>query len=133
MRVIKFRAWDGNKMTLPSAMNPAITISPECDDNSLIYVLEWDADGDMETANISVIYGLCMQFTGLEDYEDVEMYEGDVVQVEGLGKCVVSICPYNGVTFHDLNDQIIPVADCLVEQDQFRVIGNIHENPDLYK
>jgi hypothetical protein len=73
------------------------------------------------------------QFTGLQDYEDVEMYEGDVVQVEGLGKCVVSICPYNGVTFHDLNDQIIPVADCLTEQYQFRVIGNIHENPDLYK
>lgn len=121
MRDIRFRAWDESRKRM-------LTSAKWVD-------FRFNNKGELDAVNFSPKGGLqnlpIMQFTGLQDYEDVEMYEGDVVQVEGLGKCVVSICPYNGVTFHDLNDQITPIADCLAEQDQFRVIGNIHENPEL--
>jgi len=114
MRELKFRAWRPSS----SDMMP---------NNDLLSIIDLSASL-CGLANPDEV--LWMQFTGLHDYDGVEMYEDDVAKVEGLGKCVVAICPNYGVIFIDWEGQEVPVIDCISEQDQFRIIGNVHHNPE---
>jgi len=155
MRTIKFRAWDGIEMLYPSAMNPAITIAPECDDNSLIYSLEWDADGDMEEAKVSVINGAAMQFTGIVDAKGVDVYDGDLLRVPAKSDFEKKTYNCFEVFYHD-NECIggFNVGFCMnrmhshgssaggqcykftpesIAKNGFVVIGNIYQNPELLK
>ena len=125
MNEIKFRAWDGKEMHYPSAMSPAITIAPECDDSTLIYSLEWDADGDMEDAKITVIRGVSMQYTGLKDQNGVEIYEGDVVSLDNRETFKEFKWVGSGYFFDDDS----PISDYT----NIEVIGNIYENKELLK
>ncbi len=72
-----------------------------------------------------------MLFTDLQDKNSVDIYGGDICYVEGHGNCLVFICPLYGVSFDDYNGSEIPLVDCIAEQNLYRVIGNIHENPEL--
>ena len=70
------------------------------------------------------------QFTGLHDKNGKEIYEGDIV---GFANCmhVVYIGEgYNCVNIDSLVDGFPPSYKNIVGRD---VIGNIHDNPELYK
>ena len=74
-----------------------------------------------------------VQFTGLLDANGVEVYEGDIVSVPGLGNCEVRISPYFGVVYAGSDGYEAPHSDCAAENDFPTIIGNIYQNPELLK
>ena len=70
------------------------------------------------------------QFTGLHDIDNMDLYEGDVIQLEDV------ICP---ITWDDGGFQMITSENqgksALVQDrvKRFKCIGNIHENPNLLR
>ena len=73
------------------------------------------------------------RYTGLKDKEGADLYEDDVCNVEGLGLCVVAICPMYGAIFKTKDNQEAPLIDCDAESDLYEKVGNIHQNPELLK
>lgn len=71
------------------------------------------------------------QFTDIQDRKGNELCEGDICKVAGIGLGVVEICKYNGTQFKTLDGYDVPVIDCLAEDDDFEIVGNIHQNREL--
>lgn len=119
-REIKFRAWNTHTRTMidlkkitPLALDPAMG---ECDG---LYLPFQDA------------FEL-MQFTGLKDKNEKEIYEGDIVKT-GTDKLMVitwskrfaSFCiEREGWAFSHWFGEAFEANDC-------EVVGNIHENSEL--
>lgn len=117
MREIKFRGWDGDKMYEPEDL----TVAP--------VHREWLGHIDIEL----------MQYTGLKDRNGQEIYEGDLCvlyarysnqESNGCAEVVFSHEYVGGwVLTVDGNNKlnIGTRTNCV------KVIGNIHENPELIK
>ena len=136
MREIKFRAWDGEKMSSSFTLKQALYRTDTWDD----FGENWD--------------GTFMQYTGIKDKNDKEIYEGDV-----LGVYLDEIPPMDNDTKKELhgvmvNPSIIhgreaqwkyyQVRDMIslhlnnqdygpfsIDLDSYEIIGNIYENPEL--
>lgn len=126
MSEIRFRAWDKNSETLVN-----------------IKTIDLEADGsvgcvvDFDDINLDVSECVLMQYTGLKDKNDVEIYEGDIV----CDRYANNYTPiFRNGTYMAYN------VDCLyltkqepstqfnvVWKDGCEVIGNIHDNPELLK
>ena len=120
MRTIKFRGRKINSSewvygSLLNCQDPEIRWSDEV--NGFAYV-------DHETVG---------QFTGLTDIEGKEIYEGDIAEDENSIRRIIQY--YDGCfKFHSeplsnyLIDKFNPVRKL-----SLKVIGNIHDNPELIK
>lgn len=75
------------------------------------------------------------QFTGLYDKNGKEVYERDIVEIDGAIKGIVRYnarhCRYEMATVCEpLENERIPLGRSI---DDWEVIGNIHANPKLLK
>lgn len=127
MREIKFRAWDGEKMTTK------ICIAGNG------HKTTWDDDGEQFNVVLKNVDWSLMQYTGLKDKNGKDIYEGDLVIVEDImgnpldgwkdGLYIVEYC-------------LPDCAFCLVQLDrrnainfnealEYSVTGNIYESKEL--
>lgn len=131
MRDIKFRAWDKKY----EEMINDIHISPEYDwlvlsDNDAL------AERDNRDRGKNQEYVL-MQYTGLEDENGVEIYEGDVIKIindVSAGRYRVSYWGKEAAFM--IIDDFKPKSMRLgiwFNTNKIEVIGNIYENPELLK
>jgi uncharacterized phage protein (TIGR01671 family) len=116
-RELKFRAWDTTyRITLYS------------DSSSISYIFAL-----AKKDNFTVL-----QYTGLKDKNGVEIYEGDIIQLEG-SPISYSIewdryqwaINAHGALGYDPDWNIQPFNHCVYER--AIVVGNIFENSDLLK
>ena len=119
MREIKFRAWfiDGKFKQLHSQ------VCSMQEDRTLLEFLQ-DIEDCKKEHGYNVIL---MQYTGLKDKNGVEIYEGDVVQLNDIDegkKCVVRWD--NKECRVAYGDKRFPIH-CYT----CKVIGNVHKNPEL--
>lgn len=109
MREIKFRAWDGKRMTTSGIMF-----------NNTNSCLEVPQGSQMKL----------MQYTGLKDKNGKEIYEGDIINSS------MRFCAYGTVVFSEkLGAWVSFVKEhndiLLSELIGVEILGNIYENPEL--
>lgn len=112
-RVIKFRAWDKieKQIIIPS------------------YVFNDERETDY----------ILMQYTGLKDKNDKEIYEGDIITItysngEKIKKYAVKYCDDCGYYMLKSIDRKYDLDTfCGYGKEQIEIIGNIYENPELLK
>lgn len=74
------------------------------------------------------------QFMGLRDKNDLEMYHGDIVQLDNGRIDVVSWGTVAFQTALSLSDELDGImSDYITLFKSIKVIGNIHDNPELLK
>ncbi|MFS1238310.1 YopX family protein [Lactiplantibacillus plantarum] len=123
--MIKFRAWDNllNKMLVVYRVSfdgPADGVQVHCylDDRGAEGPTEYAYDGD----------GLILeQFTGLKDVNGKDIYEGDILENRKY-RSIVKFA--SGKFLADLIETI-QTFDLIGETHGSKVIGNVHENPEL--
>ena len=135
MREIKFRAWDGEQLhNWDSTVHPAVDQIEETPERKLFYLPMSYLVGDSNDWN-------WMQYTGLNDKNGAEIYEGDIVgsnQTKGYG-LVESIHVWRWLQI-EIEGELKSGKGALDEKrwlmemegwNECEVIGNIYENPEL--
>lgn len=126
-REIKFRVW------LPNMLQFIYEFEMTNKGKIVIYL----KDGTRSELNSAVL----QQYTGLKDKNGTEIYEGDILELdyEGLEKTRHKVV-WQPVEHYPAFDLIPPIyyseCNCLSEMkcagyDNYEVIGNIYENPEL--
>ncbi len=72
------------------------------------------------------------QYTGLKDRNGVEIFEGDIIRIDGMG---VGVVDYEEGRFamHRKEERFCWPVYCRIDHSPFvpEIIGNIHDNPEL--
>lgn len=69
---------------------------------------------------------ILMQYVGLKDINNKEIYEGDIINY--YNKLYVVDYMFTGFYLHDLKGGFIELAEC---DECCEVVGNIYENPEM--
>ena len=82
-------------------------------------------------ADRAVIPETAGQFTGLTDKNGVKIFEGDIVEYDGLNH-LVDWHPNDAIFVATIpRIQELGFVAYMSEADQFTILGNIHDNPEL--
>ena len=110
MKVIKFRAWDGlNKTMSYWTINDLCNHTEDSDTPSCFE--EW------------------MQYTGLRDKNDKEIYDGDICKMPSNDYLVQVVWYISRWEFFTMQNELAESFSGF--HDEYEVIGNIYENKDL--
>jgi len=120
MRNIKFRAWDGQKIVHVDSMN-------------------YEASASSMVANGWLLPGTIMQFTGLKDKNDKEIYEADIIEYMNpdTKKIKIHFVAWSQkktmyiLRFGPTDEETARLSNILNAIDRFSIVGNIYENPEL--
>ena len=119
MREIKFRAW----------CETTKNIYQITDIDFSNYMANGVCNGDWQEFSTSKL----LQYTGLKDKNGVEIYEGDIVKTKNSKYKV----EYDKCCFWGIDGMgkypIYQIKHYIMEDEIFKVIGNIYENPELLK
>ena len=132
MREIKFRAWNSNRWLDPEDF--ALTLAGSFMYHD--YEAGWRYGGNDEYEDVKI-----MQYTGLKDKNGVEIYEGDIVDIDHpawteRGEIVFREGAFAFMQLKDWPKEraVVYLHSVKFEtQWKLRVIGNIYENPELVK
>lgn len=117
MREIKFRAWDGKNKRMVYEIKPFLEANTNILD--LKNFKEYDGGYIFE------------QFTGLNDCDGKEIYEGDIVEVImpcGTPNEITDTVQYNDVYgCFFLRTRYTSMCDLIQSDYNFKIIGNSHE------
>lgn len=73
------------------------------------------------------------QYTGLTDRNGTKIFEGDIVSISGDFKGIYT-CVWEEYHFdYELENKTMRCCLACVYSDDIKVIGNIHDNPELLK
>lgn len=128
MRDIKFRAW-GNRQN--KYLNPD-DVSIRADG----FITAFNVDGKHSRAvqppgSLSPWF-VIEQYTGLKDKNGIEIYEGDIVKVEGDGEIYRVKWIRSGFGLEPrYNSPRYPALGNVELRKKIEVVSNIHENPEL--
>jgi uncharacterized phage protein (TIGR01671 family) len=130
-REIKFRAWDGNNMIGFDSVKYLVEFDGTIWENEG----EYEHDRLMERPTFTL-----MQFTGLRDKNDKEVYEGDIVTMLSYNyqhmnnyKWEVRYNPEGMMFKFYYSDGKKECYEDIYGWHSFEIIGNVYENPELLK
>jgi uncharacterized phage protein (TIGR01671 family) len=127
MREIKFRAW---------VINPRNNIygSPSVAKNLMFYnIIELTKDSLEQELPFAICDDIkFMQYTGLKDMNGKEIYEGDILKTKDLYQRYF-VVEYSTRGFELYDNKNGVVHDPHNTWEDYEVIGNIYENPELLK
>ena len=137
MREIKFRAWDGTRMHKVLSFHQM--------PNGKFHVISTSRPTNVKFFNEEIITDDLLEFTGLHDKRGDPIFEGDIIQsqaskclLEDQGEYVISTREEH-TGFFLIRTECFTVDEywhCLLDCGEIealglKVIGNIHENPEL--
>ena len=129
MRQIKFRAWDKD--------NKKMIEQSGSSEGDFWYPIGFQMRSKYSEKESSSTNCILMQFTGLKDKNGKEIYEGDIVK-GSWGKNHIDIFKivFEGIMWSGIDkNNVVFVVDDYGEYPTYNleVIGNIYENPELFK
>lgn len=132
MREIKFRVWDNLEKAYLNEEDIAI------DNLGNIFIFEIYDKNDTDLWYTRMLPDpdnkrhVIEQCTGLKGKNGIEIYEGDVVKVEGDGEIYRVEWINSGFGLEPrYNSPRYPILGNVKLRKKIEVIGNIHENPEL--
>ena len=136
MRKIKFRAWDKDLKKMFYSQKGDFMVGGH---GACGFCSEWIEELIAGSFVKNGIHSkkILLQFTGLKDKNNTEIYEGDIVEYYQFSQCC-SQCAHrekstNEIKFNALGVTLSSyrVIDPMSDISELEIIGNIHESPEL--
>ena len=137
-RVIRFKAWNGYRKVMADYVSAIQNGDTQGTPSSVNVIV----DGTNETWDVKNDAVELLQFTGLKDVNGKEIYVGDIVKVWSDVSELTMEPTVNEIVSEDLFGTpgmfLKPLRAHFIEpclhdywSNQFEVIGNVYENPEL--